>query len=127
MSPSRCAKTPMIKRLFFVFLLVVVPIQMSWGAAAGYCRHESGDAAQHFGHHDHRHHPLPADGKDASGQSSLQPHADCAACHLNCPTATSASSVSVTLPGAFFIADAPRPLSSMFPEGPERPKWMPAA
>lgn len=117
---------PLINRLFLVFLLLAVPIQMSWGAAGSYCQHESGDAAQHFGHHDHRHHPLPADSKD-EGKSPLQPHADCAACHLNCPTAISASSVSVTLPSGFIVADPPRPLSPMFPERPERPKWTPAA
>ncbi len=39
-------------RLLLVFMLCVLPLQASWAAAAGYCGHEQGKAAQHFGHHD---------------------------------------------------------------------------
>ncbi|ADL54958.1 hypothetical protein Galf_0926 [Gallionella capsiferriformans ES-2] len=42
-------------RFFLVFMLCVLPLQASWAAVAGYCGHEQGKAAQHFGHHDDEH------------------------------------------------------------------------
>ena len=38
-----------------MFLLIVLPLQISWAVAATYCQHETG-STQHFGHHDHKHH-----------------------------------------------------------------------
>jgi hypothetical protein len=40
-----------------IFLLVFLPLQLTWTVADAYCQHESGLAAQHFGHHDHQHAP----------------------------------------------------------------------
>ena len=34
-----------------MFLLIVLPLQISWAVAATYCQHETG-STQHFGHHD---------------------------------------------------------------------------
>lgn len=71
-----------MRRLFILFMLVLLPLQWSWAAAATVCQHETGSA--HFGHHEHRHdadqagHPA-ADGK--SDAPSLNFHADCQVCH----------------------------------------------
>nr|ART41037.1 L611 [uncultured bacterium] len=44
-----------MRRWLSILLLVFLPFQFSWAAVAGYCQHETGAAAQHFGHHDHQH------------------------------------------------------------------------
>ena len=116
-----------IRRFFFLLLVLILPLQTVWAAASAYCLHEQGLATQHFGHHDHRHHAGPADGKDGTGKSVLQPHPDCGFCHLNCPAAPSASPVITVTQGAFVVVDPPCAFLSVFPEGPERPKWVPAA
>lgn len=69
-------------------MLVLLPFQFVWGAAAGYCQHEEGATAVHFGHHAHKH-----QGKvvKLSGQSSTDRASvadsddyDCGYCHLAC-------------------------------------------
>lgn len=125
---SSFATMPVIRRFFFVLLILILPFQAVWAAVSAYCLHEQGVVAtQHFGHHDHRHHAGPADSKDGTTRSALQPHADCGFCHLNCPAAPSAAPVVAVIPGAFAAVDPPWAYLSVFPEGPERPKWAPAA
>ena len=45
----------MLRRAVLLFMIMLLPFQMSWAMAGIYCEHESGKAAQHFGHHDHVH------------------------------------------------------------------------
>lgn len=40
-------------RYFIYILLAVMTFQINWSVAADYCTHESGRAANHFGHHEH--------------------------------------------------------------------------
>ena len=45
-----------MRRWLFIFLLLVLPFQMVWAAAAPYCAHEVNPSAKkHFGHHEHKH------------------------------------------------------------------------
>jgi len=44
-----------MRRWLAIFLLVLLPAQLGWAAVGVYCAHESGAAADHFGHHAHRH------------------------------------------------------------------------
>jgi hypothetical protein len=113
-------------RLFMIFLLVLMPLQLSWAAMASYCQHESGQAAKHFGHHAHKHVTSQTDvDDDSSSPLSGKPHADCASCHL--------SPVGIVLPSSLTVAPqlASIPLQeppsfphSAFFEGPERPQWI---
>jgi len=97
-----------------------MPLQLGWAAVSAYCQHESGDAANHFGHHEHQHRAA------ADDANSKLPggHADCGYCH--------AASVAA-LPS---VADIPwhRLSSPVIPPAhagwhsehlsePERPKW----
>jgi hypothetical protein len=43
-----------MRRWLSIFLLIVLPLQISWAVAATYCQHETG-STKHFGHHDHKH------------------------------------------------------------------------
>ena len=68
-------------RKFFAFLvLLILPLQISFAAAAEYCEIERNDSGRHFGHHSH-------DGaKDQKESSPKQGKADkdCAFCQLGC-------------------------------------------
>lgn len=81
-------------RFVLVFLLLLLPVQWTWAAAASICRHESGAASQHFGHHDHRHEvgvngaSLVEKLSDTGAQLSDVDHADCANCHGAAPALT---------------------------------------
>lgn len=56
--------TRSLLRWIALWLAMVVPVQLSWAAAAAYCGHESGMRASHFGHHEHRHHGMPVSQHD---------------------------------------------------------------
>lgn len=114
-----------MRRWLSILILVFLPFQFTWAAVAGYCKHETGAAAQHFGHHDHQHqadadHAGTPDAKTLGGEIDN----DCAACHAGCaaaifspvylPTSSAASFAIPWLPGTL---TAP-PLAY-----PERPNW----
>ena len=113
---------PVIKRFFFVLLMLILPLQAVWAAASAYCQHEQGAATQHLGHHPHPHQNADKDKSGGGPQASF--HADCAFCHLggvgvvtsSLDTPSSASASPAVSPEISF-------LPSIFLEGPERPKW----
>ena len=86
------------RRLFMIFLLVLMPLQLSWAAIASYCQHETGAAAKHFGHHDHQH--KATDGKETAPDPAKTGGGDpdCASCHAGCSSALPGE---VTLPPMF--------------------------
>jgi len=110
--------------LVVVFMLLVLPLQFAWAAAATYCAHEAASVAgKHPGHHQHVHQgsgDAATAGDDGAG-SGLN-HSDCASCH---------GGAAATLPlAAAELAAAPRdvlrePSSPRYrshtPSGPERP------
>jgi hypothetical protein len=119
----RIESAPM-RRWLVVFMLLVLPLQFAWAAAAPYCAHETAVAAsKHPGHHQHVH----QDGSDAvdagdDGGSLGGNHTDCASCHAG-------TAATLPLPTAFLTA-APRDAlgeqpwpryRSHTPSGPERP------
>lgn len=112
-----------MRRIFIFAVLLLMSVQMSWAAVSSYCQHESGAAAQHFGHHEHEH--------DASRDTSKVPSQfviddDCASCQLGSlgilpqPVGTLRFDVG--------LIDTTRFTSSYLPSArsdrPERPKWM---
>ncbi len=108
----------------FVLLLVFLPLQSVWGAAASYCGHESDAATKHFGHHEHKHQQGKAErSTDSKGSAKAGTFGDfdCATCQLSAPTLT-ADLVAGIAPAA-----APPQFSyhrsdlSHIPAGPERP------
>lgn len=45
-----------MRRFFLILLVMLLPLQSVWAAAAAYCGHEQRPAAQwHLGHHQHQH------------------------------------------------------------------------
>ncbi|NHC08278.1 hypothetical protein G6550_16000 [Azonexus fungiphilus] len=110
-----------MRRWLSIFLLIILPIQISWAVAATYCQHEIG-AAQHFGHHEHKH-QADDSAKSANGSVASVDN-DCAACHAGSVAAL--TGISSSLPVAGIVADHPWSayfLTSPPGEQPERPNW----
>lgn len=108
-----------MKRLLLI-LAFLLPVQFTSVALGAYCQHEQDEAAQHFGHHAHAHKASDA----SDGESPLQPHNDCAACHAH---ALGLVRLPEVLPEAVLSASGPplhlEPLSLGVFDEPERPKW----
>lgn len=68
-----------MRRALLICLMLLLPLQWSWAAVSGICRHEPTSQTPHLGHHDHRH--VDADLATGDGAPGAD-HADCAACHL---------------------------------------------
>jgi hypothetical protein len=108
-----------VKKLLLIFLLMALPFQYSWAAAAMYCQHEKAHAT-HFGHHSHQHQAQP---DEPDGQSkSTKFHNDCGYCHLSCqaPLLMTAPDITVTV-GLAHPEVIPLSFSSHIPDGPKRP------
>jgi hypothetical protein len=117
---SNNANIQPVKKLFFIFLLIMLPLQSSWAAAASYCQHEQ-TSTTHFGHHSHQHELQDISG-DASKSASA--HSDCGYCHLFCQASFSTAPFNMMLPsGPVQLAATPFHFSSHIPEGPKRPDW----
>jgi hypothetical protein len=77
-----------MRRWLSILLLVLLPLQFTWAAAAGYCQHEKAVKAWHIGHHEHQH-------QDEAGQAHAKvktsdgalgaklADTDCNVCHLS--------------------------------------------
>lgn len=121
-----------MRRLLFVFLLIALPFQFTWAAAAGYCQHENAAGAGHFGHHGHQHQVKTKTGSDGasvdkkSGLPGDDP--DCALCHLGCvQPLLSAWASAIDAPAGSSIASAPARIDRARPNRIERPRWSLAA
>ena len=44
-----------MRRWLSILMLTLLPLQFSWAAVAAYCGHETGQHAEHLGHHEHQH------------------------------------------------------------------------
>ena len=120
-----------MRRWLTAMLLVLLPLQSFWAAAATYCAHEQGAASQHFGHHEHRHHgtAAKADGAEADARNALAgDDLDCACCHLSCAQPlVSAVSVPVVAPRERWAPTPPPWRETVVILVIERPNWRRAA
>jgi hypothetical protein len=69
----------MVKR-FLIMIVVAFTLQLSWGVASAYCMHESGQASEHFGHHQHQHQSAVGDDDNSPSPTKASVHPDCATC-----------------------------------------------
>jgi hypothetical protein len=131
-SDTAPAYTVAMRRWLTLLLLVVLPLQFTWAAAAGYCQHETSSTAGHFGHHQHEHKASSdgglEQGLDGKSAAKLQGDADCSYCHL-----ASVNPVQITNAGfaAFAAGAVIEPpivpaLRTRDPDRLERPNWLPA-
>lgn len=121
----------MARRILYV-LLAVMTLQLSWNVVTAYCMHESGRAANHFGHHEHI---VSADELTSAARSEPpgKPHplkllavhdAHCTShAHVSLagPELIALPTLAADPGGA--VADTPASPTSAIPHPPERPQW----
>lgn len=121
-----------MRRWLTLVLLVLLPIQFTWAAAAPYCQHEKAADSFHLGHHVHEHLPSPAEaaqGDDARDVGSAQDGVlaadnDCGYCHLS--VAKPMPVPGLAFANASACATDSMPLASFRTRDPdrhERPNW----
>lgn len=122
---SVAAKLKGMRRWLLVFLLVLLPLQLTWAASSTYCQHESKLSTQHFGHHAHKHAKVPSGNDDAVSTELTSVENDCGVCHANCSVAFQSSSQTLRL-----IAEPMRMAAhaalylARYQDLPERPQWV---
>jgi hypothetical protein len=117
-----------MRRLFAIFLLVLLPLQLSWAAVGVYCQHETGAAAKHLGHHDHQHKTDASHGDQADPKTSGGIDNDCGACHASCCVAIFGEiQVSAPTDTSTDVVDYRHSLNTSPHYQPERPNWAPLA
>lgn len=72
-----------MRSFLVIVMMLLLPAQWTWAAAASVCAHEKTTQSAHFGHHEHAHQGAASlDGANDDGQGgSLAEHPDCGACH----------------------------------------------
>lgn len=112
-----------VKKLLIILMLLALPLQFTWAAAAAYCQHEKTTAAEaHFGHHKHLDDcELPGD-----NPQSLKVHKDFH--HPDSQGLFLLQLPPAVLPVAMVHVELHPPLySSHIPDGPRRPDRHPVA
>lgn len=117
----------MFKRLVYMFAFAFV-LQMSSGVVSAYCMHESGQASQHLGHHQHDHQAAAGDDDGSSQVKKFGADPDCASCtHGALVVLSWAADVPPLALRAHYqpalVAGWPTPYLGL----PERPNWNRAA
>lgn len=122
--PANYAILLTVKKLLIICLLIVLPLQYSWAAAAAYCQHEN-EQSQHFGHHAHEH-TVQADASDGQGMKAS--HGDCEYCHLFCQASLLPALSDAAKPdGQVHLDIVLARYSSHSPASPKEPDWSLAA
>ena len=113
-------------RLLVLFIVLLLPLQFAWAAAAAYCQHETGQhetsaRPAHFGHHEHVHQAGGGKAGDAGGPA----HADCHTCQAAAsPLIAEASPLAmVSLPSVRPARPGSQRLASALARAPDRPQW----
>ena len=119
----------MLKRFFYLLAFAFV-LQMSAGVASAYCMHESGQASEHFGHHQHQHESAAGD-DDEDGSSAVKKlgaDPDCAACsHSSSAMFSWAADMEAQLVPSHHQPALVLGWPSPYLDLPERPNWNRAA
>lgn len=110
-----------VKKFLLILLLMILPLQYSWSAAAVYCQHEQG-SSMHFGHHSHQH---KAQVDEPDGQAkSKNVHGDCEYCHLFSHATLLPAVASLAIPAGQEHVEVRRlNFSSHIPDSPNPPDW----
>jgi hypothetical protein len=119
-----------MRRFVALLLLVLLPLQAVWAAAAPYCQHEGGAASHHIGHHQPEHHadaaqPSSADGEghhDGTNGAGAE-HSDCHVCHGGTVLAHEVRLARVMSTTTQPVPTVAHGLPAPPGERPERPKW----
>lgn len=110
-----------VKKLFVIFLLLVMPLQASWAVVTAYCEHEQDVTTQHFGHHEHA---ADQESEASENDFSSKRSADAHDCHNH---TVGLLVVPFDIPPDILAAVVPPSNTSRLALGistpPERPQW----
>ena len=106
-----------MRRLIAILLLMMLPLQAIWAAAAPYCQHEGEASGQHIGHHQPEHEDGDQ-GDDAAGT-----HSDCHVCHGGTVLAHDLPVMQVMPASSEVVPSLAHGLPAPPIERPERPQW----
>lgn len=118
-----------MRRFVALLLLVLLPLQALWAAAAPYCQHEGDATSVHIGHHQPEHHHADAsasssdDGDGPHGGTGGAEHSDCHVCHGGTVLAHEMRVMQVMSTAAQPVPTVAHGLPAPPTERPERPKW----
>ena len=119
-----------MRRWLTLLLLVMLPLQFTWAAAAAYCQHEQVPSVRHLGHHEHEHqgaqgaHQAKAVDPDAAKAAMVFGDSDCGYCQLSAAKPLQVQGLAIAA-----LSDPPTlgtgvpPLQTRDPDRRERPNW----
>lgn len=115
---------PPVRRYLILFLLFLLPIQVSWAVVANYCDRHQETAVLHLGHHEDERHVSPDvsdDGQLPASESSAGQCHD----HLSGFIALllNESSVSISAMSLLQLHGIEPSFATLPPSQPERPNW----
>lgn len=112
-----------MRRLVLICMMLLLPVQWTWAAAAAYCAHESSPAAaKHIGHHEHVHKTSAAEGSKKVPAPAGVLDLDCDYCHLSAAQWLPVlHDVLAPAMGAASPIEDPLQVGSHVGSGPERP------
>lgn len=107
-----------------IFLLIFMPLQLSWAVVAAYCQHEQVATKTHLGHHQHEHQADQDAAKPAGKLAKGTTDADCAACHVAAtPLIINLSEIHFAQTGSALASLYHWPANSAPASTIERPQW----
>jgi hypothetical protein len=111
-----------VRRLVVVILMLLLPLQATWGMAASYCQHEREANVGHFGHHTHQHQGGADSAENATGNVANGVDVDCEVCHLGTvPMVIATTGASAIVTSAGPPTTRVPAYDSHVPDGLERP------
>lgn len=120
-----------MRRWLAILMLVLLPLQSSWAAAAAYCGYEADQDAQHLGHHEHQcaGHASAGQGGETTDQGESSGFDfDCGHCHCTCAGMPALHGAMASLtPASHAITLIDGVVRTLPQSPPERPQWLPLA
>lgn len=122
-----------MRRWLTILMLLVLPGQFAWSAAAAYCQHEQVPAKAHIGHHVHEH-EAPSDSRSMASDELGDPSAskagkfvddsDCGFCNLSVAKPMVPVALHFDVSAAFLLdSTSDHAFRSRGPDVLERPNW----
>ena len=120
-----------MRRLIILFMLCLLPVQISWAVVSDYAAHESVGTGEHDVHHHDEHvvsfdtnFDLPFQSTDPDRTNFGHDH-----CHLAgfIGLLTTTELNAAIVPDSLFLQGTSPVFTSQILDRPERPKWLPLA
>jgi hypothetical protein len=114
-----------MRKWLVLFLMLMMPLQLTWAATSAYCQHENGLSVQHVGHHGQQHF-AQSDERASADQTQLAAlDLDCGTCHAGCAISVASALGHSVAPTSTAIAPGTeRQLKSPPLKVPDRPQWI---